>query len=32
MVELAALSGDGYEAWVAGFDPETGEPRGPAAQ
>ena len=28
MVELASLSGDGYEAWVAGLDPETGEPRG----
>jgi exodeoxyribonuclease V alpha subunit len=27
-VELASLSGDGYEGWVAGLDPETGEPRG----
>src|SRR3954469_862680 len=26
--ELAALAGDGYEAWVAGVDPGTGEPRG----
>jgi conjugative relaxase-like TrwC/TraI family protein len=26
--ELAALAGDGYEAWVAGRDPSTGEPRG----
>ena len=26
--ELAPLSGDGYESWVAGLDPETGEPRG----
>ncbi|MGY5882359.1 MobF family relaxase [Modestobacter lacusdianchii] len=26
--ELAALTGDGYETWVAGCDPETGEPRG----
>src|SRR3954449_12074072 len=26
--ELAPLSGDGYEAWVAGHDPDTGEPRG----
>lgn len=26
--ELAPLSGDGYEAWVAGLDPDTGEPRG----
>src|SRR5215213_1227477 len=26
--ELAALAGDGYEAWVAGVDPTTGEPRG----
>lgn len=22
--ELAALAGDGYEAWVAGLDPDTG--------
>jgi exodeoxyribonuclease V alpha subunit len=28
VMELAALSGDGYEAWVAGHDPDTGEPRG----
>ncbi len=27
-VELASLSGDGYEAWVAGLDPDSGEPRG----
>jgi exodeoxyribonuclease V alpha subunit len=26
--ELQALTGDGYEAWVAGLDPDTGEPRG----
>jgi hypothetical protein len=26
--ELAALSGGGYEAWVAGRDPATGVPRG----
>src|SRR5215213_9827168 len=26
--ELAALAGDGYETWVAGRDPSTGEPRG----
>src|SRR4051794_30438224 len=26
--ELAPLSGDGYEGWVAGADPVTGEPRG----
>src|SRR6185312_2367324 len=25
---LAPLSGDQYEAWVAGFDPATGEPKG----
>ncbi len=25
---LAPLTGDGYEAWVAGFDPDTGEPKG----
>ena len=24
VVELASLTGDGYEAWVAGLDPETG--------
>jgi exodeoxyribonuclease V alpha subunit len=28
VIELAPLAGDGYEAWVAGLDPETGEPRG----
>ncbi|MBO0865110.1 MAG: relaxase domain-containing protein, partial [Mycobacterium sp.] len=27
-LELEPLSGDGYEAWVAGSDPATGEPRG----
>jgi hypothetical protein len=27
--ELASLGGDGYEAWVAGRDPGTGEPWGP---
>src|SRR3954452_4118723 len=26
--ELAPLAGDGYESWVAGLDPDTGEPRG----
>jgi exodeoxyribonuclease V alpha subunit len=26
--ELAPLAGDGYEAWVAGRDPDTGTPRG----
>ena len=26
--ELAVLAGDGYEAWVAGRDPSTGESRG----
>src|SRR4051794_15198957 len=26
--ELAPLTGDGYEAWVAGLDPATGVPRG----
>jgi exodeoxyribonuclease V alpha subunit len=26
--ELSALAGDGYEAWVAGREPDTGEPRG----
>src|SRR3954451_23249798 len=26
--ELAPLSGDGYEGWVPGADPVTGEPRG----
>ena len=28
VVEHAGLSGDAYEAWVAGRDPDTGEPRG----
>jgi hypothetical protein len=28
VAELACLMGDGYEAWVAGLDPETGESRG----
>src|SRR3712207_4493510 len=28
VAELAALSGDGYEAWVAGLDPGTGTARG----
>src|SRR6266550_4096974 len=28
VTELEPLSGDGYEAWVAGLDPDTGEPRG----
>ncbi len=28
VTELAVLAGDGYEAWVAGLDPDTGEPRG----
>ncbi|MFN8194697.1 MAG: MobF family relaxase [Nocardioidaceae bacterium] len=27
-VELGMLDGDGYEAWVAGRDPDTGAPRG----
>ncbi len=26
--ELAPLAGDGYQAWVAGTDPDTGQPRG----
>ena len=26
--ELAPLTGDAYEAWVAGHDPSTGQPRG----
>src|SRR3712207_7605513 len=26
--ELAPLAGDGYEAWVAGLDPDTGLARG----
>ena len=28
VLELAALTGDGYESWVAGLDPDSGEPRG----
>ena len=28
VVELASLTGDGYEAWVTGLDPDTGQPRG----
>ncbi|HEV7206125.1 MAG TPA: MobF family relaxase [Jatrophihabitans sp.] len=28
VVRLDPLAGDGYEAWVAGLDPDTGEPRG----
>src|SRR6476660_1351183 len=28
VVELGWLTGDGYEAWVAGLDPDTGQPRG----
>ena len=28
VVELPPLAGDGYEAWVAGRNPETGMPRG----
>ena len=28
VVELDALDGEGYEAWVAGIDPGTGEPKG----
>ena len=28
MVELASPTGEGYEAWVAGVDPDTGQPRG----
>src|SRR5207302_4700332 len=28
VTELAPLTGDAYEAWVAGHDPATGEPRG----
>src|SRR4051812_6582875 len=28
LAELSPLTGDGYEAWVAGVDPVTGEPRG----
>jgi exodeoxyribonuclease V alpha subunit len=28
VVELVPLTGDAYEAWVAGLDPDTGQPRG----
>src|SRR5215210_2380511 len=28
VAELAPLTGDGYQAWVAGTDPDTGFPRG----
>src|SRR5947209_3243591 len=28
VVELAPLTGESYQTWVAGRDPETGEPRG----
>jgi hypothetical protein len=28
VVDAVPLSGNGYEAWVAGLDPDTGEPRG----
>jgi exodeoxyribonuclease V alpha subunit len=28
VIERAGLSGERYEAWVAGLDPDTGEPRG----
>ncbi len=28
VVELASPAGEGYEAWVAGVDPDTGRPRG----
>jgi exodeoxyribonuclease V alpha subunit len=28
VVELTSLTGNGYEAWVAGLDPDSGEPRG----
>ena len=28
MLELEALTGDAYEAWVAGLDPDGAEPRG----
>ena len=27
-IELESLTGDRYEAWVAGLDPDSGEPRG----
>src|SRR5664280_2100159 len=28
VVQLAGMDGDRYEAWVAGADPDTGQPRG----
>ncbi|SOC51410.1 hypothetical protein SAMN05660748_3713, partial [Blastococcus aggregatus] len=28
VAELGPLTGDAYETWVAGRDPDTGEPRG----
>ena len=28
VLELEALTGDAYEAWVAGLDPDSAEPRG----
>ncbi len=28
VMELAALTGEHYETWVAGLDPDTGTPRG----
>ena len=28
VIELARMDGHGYEAWVAGVDPDTAEPRG----
>ena len=31
VVELVSLSGDEYEAWVAGLHPDSGQPRDTAA-
>jgi len=28
VVEVASMDGDAYEGWVAGLDPDTGQPRG----